>query len=90
MLDFRFGTFSFSFMHVVTDFLWYILGVKVPISILGAEKDQKWPPELLKKFGEALDAKPEVGNLRDFIHLNLAPVCKLCFFLFVVTFLGFL
>ena len=62
MLDFRFGTFSFSFMHVVTDFLWYILGVKVPISILGAEKDQKWPPELLKKFGEALDAKPEVDG----------------------------
>ncbi|XP_027091479.1 endo-1,3;1,4-beta-D-glucanase-like isoform X2 [Coffea eugenioides] len=37
-------------------------GVKVPISILGAEKDQKWPPELLKKFGEALDAKPEVDG----------------------------
>ncbi|CDP20217.1 unnamed protein product [Coffea canephora] len=39
-----------------------IQGVKVPISILGAEKDQKWPPELLKKFGEALDAKPEVDG----------------------------
>ncbi|KAL3507989.1 hypothetical protein ACH5RR_033371 [Cinchona calisaya] len=39
-----------------------IQGVKVPISILGAEIDQRWPPELLKQFEEALNAKPEVDG----------------------------
>jgi len=34
--------------------------VKVPISILGAETDQRSPPELLKRFEEALNAKPKV------------------------------
>ncbi|KAM7462643.1 hypothetical protein LguiA_030764 [Lonicera macranthoides] len=37
-----------------------INGVKVPISILGAETDQRSPPELLKRFEETLNAKPEV------------------------------
>lgn len=41
--------------------------MKVPISILGAEIDHKWPPELLKKFEEALNANPEVGNLHFLI-----------------------
>ncbi|KAG5554832.1 hypothetical protein RHGRI_012407 [Rhododendron griersonianum] len=36
--------------------------VKVPISILGAEIDIMSPPELLKKFEEALNAKPEVDS----------------------------
>ncbi|KAF7145857.1 hypothetical protein RHSIM_Rhsim04G0208400 [Rhododendron simsii] len=36
--------------------------VKVPISILGAEVDIMSPPELLKKFEEALNAKPEVDS----------------------------
>ncbi|KAI5650615.1 hypothetical protein M9H77_36620 [Catharanthus roseus] len=39
-----------------------IQAVKVPISILGAEIDHKWPPELLKKFEEALNANPEVDG----------------------------
>ncbi|XP_071940386.1 endo-1,3;1,4-beta-D-glucanase-like [Coffea arabica] len=39
-----------------------IQGVKVPMSILGAETDQTGPPELLRKFGQALDAKPEVDG----------------------------
>ncbi|KAK6130394.1 hypothetical protein DH2020_035804 [Rehmannia glutinosa] len=37
-----------------------IQGVKVPISVLGAEIDQMSPPELLKQFEAALNAKPEV------------------------------
>ncbi|KAI8561439.1 hypothetical protein RHMOL_Rhmol04G0339600 [Rhododendron molle] len=39
-----------------------VQGVKVPISILGAEIDIMSPPELLKKFEEALNAKPEVDS----------------------------
>ncbi|KAL8121692.1 endo-1,3;1,4-beta-D-glucanase-like [Apium graveolens] len=38
-----------------------IQGVKVPISILGAELDHVSPPELLKQFEEVLDKKPEVN-----------------------------
>ncbi|XP_016487001.1 endo-1,3;1,4-beta-D-glucanase-like [Nicotiana tabacum] len=34
--------------------------VKVPISILGAEIDKRSPPELVKQFEMALNAKPEV------------------------------
>ncbi|XP_059311903.1 endo-1,3;1,4-beta-D-glucanase-like [Lycium ferocissimum] len=34
--------------------------VKVPISILGAEIDRRSPPELVKQFEMALNAKPEV------------------------------
>ncbi|KAI3469501.1 hypothetical protein Pfo_026164 [Paulownia fortunei] len=39
-----------------------IQGVKVPISVLGAEIDQMSPPELLKQFEAALNAKPEVDG----------------------------
>ncbi|KAM7462642.1 hypothetical protein LguiA_030763 [Lonicera macranthoides] len=37
-----------------------INGVKVPISILGAETDHRSPPEVLKQFEDALKAKSEV------------------------------
>lgn len=37
-----------------------ILGVKVPIAILGAEIDKMSLPELVKEFKAALEAKPEV------------------------------
>lgn len=37
-----------------------IQGVKVPISVLGAEHDHMSPPELLKQFEEVLDKKPEM------------------------------
>ncbi|KAL1808411.1 hypothetical protein ACET3Z_025401 [Daucus carota] len=37
-----------------------IQGVKVPLSILGAEHDQMSPPELVKQFQVVLDKKPEV------------------------------
>ncbi|KAI8552962.1 hypothetical protein RHMOL_Rhmol06G0308800 [Rhododendron molle] len=39
-----------------------VQAVKVPISILGAEVDRMSPQELLKKFEEALNAKPEVDS----------------------------
>lgn len=39
-----------------------IKAVKVPISVLGAEIDKMSPPELVKQFEEALDAKPEVDS----------------------------
>ncbi|KAI3459338.1 hypothetical protein Pfo_016001 [Paulownia fortunei] len=39
-----------------------IQGVKVPISILGAEIDNMSPPDLLKNFEIALKAKPEVDS----------------------------
>ncbi|KAL3828833.1 hypothetical protein ACJIZ3_017635 [Penstemon smallii] len=39
-----------------------IQGVKVPISVLGAEIDQMSPPELVKQFETALNAKPEVDG----------------------------
>lgn len=39
-----------------------IKGVKVPIAVLGAEIDQMSPPELVKQFEEALNAKPEVDG----------------------------
>ncbi|KAL0283793.1 UNVERIFIED_CONTAM: putative AIM2 family protein [Sesamum angustifolium] len=37
-----------------------IQGVKVPLSILGAEHDQSSPPELVRQFETILNAKPEV------------------------------
>ncbi|KAL8515396.1 hypothetical protein ACS0TY_014195 [Phlomoides rotata] len=37
-----------------------INGVKVPLSILGAEVDHTSPPELVKQFEDILTAKPEV------------------------------
>lgn len=37
-----------------------ISGVKVPLSILGAEIDHISPPELIKQFEAALNAIPEV------------------------------
>lgn len=50
----------------------YILnfpGVKVPISILGAEIDKMSPPELLNQFEDVLAAKPEVErNMHFFPH----------------------
>ncbi|CAH2052917.1 unnamed protein product [Thlaspi arvense] len=39
-----------------------IKGVKVPISVLGAELDQVSPPELVKQFEDVLDTKPEVKS----------------------------
>ncbi|XAR54616.1 Lysozyme [Bertholletia excelsa] len=39
-----------------------VRAVKVPISILGAEVDRLSPPELVKQFEEALNAKPEVDS----------------------------
>ncbi|CAN8258361.1 unnamed protein product [Cochlearia groenlandica] len=39
-----------------------IKGVKVPISILGAEFDKVSPPELVKQFEDVLAAKPEVKH----------------------------
>ncbi|XP_059650196.1 endo-1,3;1,4-beta-D-glucanase-like isoform X2 [Cornus florida] len=39
-----------------------IQGVKVPISVLGAEIDQISPPELVKQFEGILNAKPEVDG----------------------------
>ncbi|KAJ8434151.1 hypothetical protein Cgig2_000871 [Carnegiea gigantea] len=40
-----------------------IKAVKVPIAVLGAEIDQRSPPELVKQFEEVLKAKPEVDGL---------------------------
>jgi len=39
-----------------------IQGVKVPISILGAEIDKTSPPELVRQFEGILNAKPEVDG----------------------------
>jgi len=39
-----------------------VQAAKVPIAILGAEVDGMSPPELLKKFDEALNAQPEVDS----------------------------
>ncbi|CAI9262220.1 unnamed protein product [Lactuca saligna] len=39
-----------------------IKGVKVPIAILGAEIDRMSPPELVKEFELALEAKPEIDH----------------------------
>ncbi|GKV19520.1 hypothetical protein SLEP1_g29766 [Rubroshorea leprosula] len=39
-----------------------IKGVNAPTAVLGAEIDQMSPPELLKKFEEVLNAKPEVDG----------------------------
>lgn len=36
------------------------LGVKVPVSVLGAEFDQVTPPELVTQFEDVLATKPEV------------------------------
>lgn len=37
--------------------------VKIPISVLGAEIDQRSPPELVKKFEGVLKEKAEVSIL---------------------------
>ncbi|XP_022722801.1 endo-1,3;1,4-beta-D-glucanase-like [Durio zibethinus] len=47
-----------------------IKSAKVPISILGAEIDQRSPPELLKQFDEILNAKPEVDSF-----VKIFPKC---------------
>ncbi|KAI3711878.1 hypothetical protein L1987_70427 [Smallanthus sonchifolius] len=39
-----------------------IKGVKVPVAILGAEFDNISPPEVVKRFEAALQAKPEVDH----------------------------
>ncbi|KAD2394103.1 hypothetical protein E3N88_41080 [Mikania micrantha] len=39
-----------------------IKGVKVPVAILGAEFGKISPPELVKQFEAALQAKPEVDH----------------------------
>ncbi|KAI3814825.1 hypothetical protein L1987_14470 [Smallanthus sonchifolius] len=39
-----------------------IKGVKVPVAILGAEFDKISPPEVVKEFEAALQAKPEVDH----------------------------
>uniref|UniRef100_A0A1J3D6Y1 Endo-1,31,4-beta-D-glucanase n=1 Tax=Noccaea caerulescens TaxID=107243 RepID=A0A1J3D6Y1_NOCCA len=39
-----------------------IKGVKVPVSVLGAEFDQVTPPELVKQFEDVLATKPEVKS----------------------------
>lgn len=44
--------------------------MNVPIAVLGAEIDHLSPPELVKQFEEALNAKPEVWKLPHFM-LNL-------------------
>lgn len=50
-------------------------GVKVPISVLGAEYDQVTPPELVKQFQDVLATKPEV----------LSALLPLLFFQFLVA-----
>lgn len=40
-----------------------VADVKVPISVLGAEKDETTPPEVVKQFEIALQAKPEVDSM---------------------------
>lgn len=42
--------------------------VKVPISVLGAEIDQRSPPELVKKFEGVLKKKAEVWNSKILLH----------------------
>ncbi|KAF5738606.1 hypothetical protein HS088_TW13G01507 [Tripterygium wilfordii] len=39
-----------------------IKGVEVPMAILGAEFDERWPPELLRKFEVILNAKSGVDS----------------------------
>ncbi|CAA2985544.1 endo-1,3 1,4-beta-D-glucanase-like [Olea europaea subsp. europaea] len=39
--------------------IYFITRIKVPISILGAEIDQRSPPKPLKEFDAALNAKPD-------------------------------
>lgn len=57
----------------------FVIGVKVPIAVLGAEFDQVSPPELLKEFQEVLIAKrPEVLRLSK---LALLLDFKWCVFL---------
>ncbi|XP_050119439.1 endo-1,3;1,4-beta-D-glucanase-like isoform X2 [Malus sylvestris] len=45
-----------------------IKAVKVPISVLGAEIDQMYPPEVIKQFEEVLTAKPEIKS-----HVKIFP-----------------
>lgn len=44
-------------------------GVKVPISVLGAETDQFAPKELVEQFELALKAKPEVLGSMSYMLL---------------------
>ncbi|KAL6144879.1 hypothetical protein ACLB2K_055569 [Fragaria x ananassa] len=45
--------------HLTVAILW-LLGVKSPIATLGAEIDNYSPPELVKKFEEIVNAKPQI------------------------------
>ncbi|XP_022734478.1 endo-1,3;1,4-beta-D-glucanase-like isoform X1 [Durio zibethinus] len=47
-----------------------VKSVKVPIAILGAEIDQRSPPELVKQFDKILSAKPEVDSF-----VKIFPKC---------------
>ncbi|KAG6431115.1 hypothetical protein SASPL_109190 [Salvia splendens] len=48
-----------------------IQGVKVPLSILGAEIDHISPPEVVKQFEAALNSKPEVDSF-----VKIFPGCS--------------
>ncbi|KAI4317734.1 hypothetical protein L6164_025581 [Bauhinia variegata] len=61
-----------------------INAVKVPVAILGAENDNYFSPEQLKKCGELLSSKPEVRNSEGMIDLKLADKVAAAGFLVVV------
>ena len=55
-----------------------ISGVKVPITVLGAEIDNIAPPELLKQYDKALTSIPKVGRSNP---------CLVLFLIFLYPFL---
>lgn len=48
---------------VVTDKQFFVAAVKVPIAVLGAQRDNGLPPAQMKRFDEILSAKPKVRDL---------------------------